>query len=236
MPGMCAFPDHAGTLFLHLKEVRLRLFLYSPSVFPVKKASCLTICPLPCHESLAMPESIGKVVFTIVFDGWFVTLKDHLLYFPAWTTHNIPVILPHLHSWAEGFCFFPRPFWPHPCTSQSAVSMLLLSPFSPLRLVFSWICYFHHPESWQSLQEKEMLSAAEFSWQGEGFNQRRLSIFTTKYPTSDTCILRSSNSGLYFPVSPCPRCIPALHLHLVHGVGPQAGEPRPWDKISCEAT
>lgn len=87
------------------KEVSLRLFLHSPSLLPAKRASCLTICPFPYHESLAISESIDKIVLSTVFDSWFVTLIHHLLNFSARITHNIPMLLPHLQSWAAGLWF-----------------------------------------------------------------------------------------------------------------------------------
>lgn len=164
MPGMCVFPDHAwgyaGTCIL--KEVCLRLFLHFPSLLHARRASCLTICPFPYHESFVMSESIDKVTLITLFDSWFVTLIYHLLYFPARATHNIPLLLPHLHSWPLGVCFsqtiLTTPlYFTVCCLHVAAISIF------PSQTCFLLDLLFHHPESWQSVQEKGTLSASEFS-------------------------------------------------------------------------
>lgn len=153
----------------------MTLFLHCPLLLPAKRSSCLTICPFLYHESLTMSESIDKVLFTTVFDCWFVTLKYHFLYFLSWATHNIPALPPHLHSWVVGLCYsqtiLTTPFYFTVCRFHVA-------PFSPLRLAFSWTCFSGF--RLQPVQEKGTLSAAVFFWQGDILNQRRLSIFTTK--------------------------------------------------------
>lgn len=189
------------------KEGSLTLFLHCPLLLPAKRSSCLTICPFLYHESLTMSESIDKVLFTTVFDCWFVTLKYHFLYFLSWATHNIPALPPHLHSWVVGLCYsqtiLTTPFYFTVCRFHVAA----ISIFS------SQTCFlldlFFRVSLAACARERNAVCCSVLLARGHLEPEEVVNIHH-KNPTSGTCILRSSNSGFSFPVSPCPRWIPVL--------------------------
>lgn len=186
------------------KAVSLRPFLHYPALLPAKRASCLTIFPFPYHGSPSMSESIDKAVFTSVFDSWFVTPIYLLLYFSAWTTH-IPLLLPHLHSWALGLCFSQIILTTSLCFEVCCLHVAAISIF-PSLTCFLLNLLFHYPEPWQSMQERGTPSAAESPGK-----EKVLARGGCQYsPRNILGILRSSNSGVSFPMSLWPRCIPAL--------------------------
>lgn len=130
-------------------------------------------------------------------------------------------------SWAVGLCFTQAilivSFLLHVVSFT-----LLLSPFSPLRLLMNMlsITLSHgslckRKDGWLVQREGSCPDKAK------GFNYRRLMQSTIKYPISGICSLRSSSSGLSFPLWLCSRCSPSLwmtdqaqHLHLMPGVAP----------------